>query len=300
MKDFSIDIIGVIRNEYSNKHIDKFIMVVSAVLDKYGVAISVVIAQVLLSMAKFQQLMVALTITVFSNTLIKMVVRDPRPFFDNDSFSPAKCEFEYGFPSGHAQTAVTFYLTLLCLLFREYHIKKQKSLLYFLVFTWCWLIGFTRIFLGVHTIEQILTGFGLGVIVHIFVLHIFNDTFEKALEGLETGKTKFWNPILYFYIFADLSIVFLYMYNSYANPISTEWMTTIHKQCMDTDKFVNMDYESLNKIFTTSGKLGGYCAIFIIKSYHKADLRKVSVKNYKTFSIRVLVNLVLGGIASKY
>lgn len=137
MKEFSVNTISVIRNEYSNRHIDKFIMVVSSVLDKYGVAISVVVAQVLLSMARFQQLMVALTITVFSNTLIKMVVRDPRPFFDNESFTPAKCEFEYGFPSGHAQTAVTFYLTLLCLLFREYHIKKSKPLLYFLVFTWC-------------------------------------------------------------------------------------------------------------------------------------------------------------------
>jgi hypothetical protein len=120
------------------------------------------------------------------------------------------------------------------------------------------------------------------------------------IENLETGKTKFWNPILYFYIFADLSIVLLYFYNSFANPISESWMATIHKQCSDTDKFVNMDYESLNKIFTTSGKFGGYCAIFVIKSYRKEDLRKVSVKDFKTFSSRVFVNLVLGGIASKY
>lgn len=118
------------------------------------------------------------------------------------------------------------------------------------------------------------------------------------LEGLETGNLirNGVNALL----LADLSIVFLYFYNSFANPISDDWITTIHKQCSDTDKFVNMDYESLNKIFTTSGKYGGYCAIFVIRNYHKEDLRKVSVKDFKTFSARVFVNLVLGGISSKY
>ena len=90
IKALSMDFIIFTRNTYGNHIVDKLINLTSAVLDKYGVASAVVLAQILLSPPRLQVLMVTLTISVSVNTIIKMVLKDPRPFFVSDDFFPVK------------------------------------------------------------------------------------------------------------------------------------------------------------------------------------------------------------------
>ena len=90
IKGLSMDFIIYTRNTYGNKIVDKLINLLSAVLDKYGVASAVVLAQILLSPPKLQVLMVTLTISVSCNTILKMVLKDPRPFFVSEDFFPVK------------------------------------------------------------------------------------------------------------------------------------------------------------------------------------------------------------------
>lgn len=153
---------------------------------------------------------------------------------------------------------MTFYLTLLSLVFREYNIKKGKIFLYLLVVFWCFTVGMTRVFLGVHTFEQISVGFGLGLLIHILTCHFFYRQIESSLEGIHAGTTKFFSKILVMYLIIDVMIVALYNINTTYFAISQDWTNNIWSQCPNTEKFVSVDYENLNKQFTTSGKYGGY------------------------------------------
>ena len=254
----SLEFIIFYRNTYATKSTDKMMNFISGFLGKYGLAAGVVFSHIFLPIFRAQILIVTLAISVFTNTLIKMVVKDGRPFFINDEFSPDKCEFEYGFPSGHSQTAVTFYLTVLTLLFREYNIQRGKYITYFLVVFWCLTVGMTRITLGVHTLEQILVGFGIGLIVHIFTCHIYLEQLEAAFKGIETGRTPFFSKIFFMYISFDIIVIFLYNVNTTFLSNPPEWTKNIMSQCSNSNKYVSVDYESLNKQFSTSAKLGCY------------------------------------------
>lgn len=254
----SLEFIIFYRNTYATKSTDKMMTFISGFLGKYGLAAGVVFSHIFLPIFRAQILIVTLAISVFVNTLIKMVVKDSRPFFINDEFFPDKCEFEYGFPSGHSQTAVTFYLTVLTLLFREYNIQRGKYLTYFLVVFWCLTVGMTRVTLGVHTMEQILVGFGFGLIVHVFTCHIYLDQLEAAFKGIETGRTPFFSKIFFMYISFDIIVIFLYNVNTTFLSNPPEWRKNIMTQCSNSQKYVSVDYESLNKQFSTSAKLGCY------------------------------------------
>ena len=58
-------------------------------------------------------------------TLLKSLNREPRPFHVM-KFTPTKCDFEYGNPSGHSLAAVSIYFILLFLLAEAKGWKKDS------------------------------------------------------------------------------------------------------------------------------------------------------------------------------
>jgi len=70
---------------------------------------------------------------------------------------------DYAFPSGHATSA-----TFLAMLLGWYGYKilaLPKLWLFFGLVTICLLVGWSRLYLQVHTVDQVLAGFVLGVII---------------------------------------------------------------------------------------------------------------------------------------
>jgi multisubunit Na+/H+ antiporter MnhE subunit len=62
-------------------------------------------------------------------------------------------------------------------------------------------IGYTRVFTGLHTMEQILIGYGFGVIVHLLMMHIFRDQIENCFIGINKKTTRmFSNPVFFLYL----------------------------------------------------------------------------------------------------
>ena len=123
---------------------------------------------------------------------------------------------------------------------------------------WCFTVGMTRVFLGVHTFEQILVGFCLGLMIHIITCHLIYKQIEGILQGIHAGTTPFFSKILMMYIVFDLTVIILYNLNTTYYTIPDQWTNNIWNQCPNTEKYVSVDYENLNKQFTTSGKFGGY------------------------------------------
>lgn len=90
------------------------------------------------------------------NTIIKHFFRDQRPFWGDPSLALVN-EESYGIPSGHAQFATVFY-GLLAIFIRR---------------GWAWLLAAiiiilmaaSRVYLGVHDIEDVVAGILIGLII---------------------------------------------------------------------------------------------------------------------------------------
>lgn len=91
------------------------------------------------------------------NHLTKALFHIPRP-----DISPIYQETFYSFPSAHAMNSCIFYATLAYFI---YHFTKRKTLsavVGFLCLLLILLIGFSRIYLGVHYPSDVLAGFIAG------------------------------------------------------------------------------------------------------------------------------------------
>ena len=70
----------------------------------------------------------------------------------------------YSFPSGHATTAFALYGLLAYFLYRHLNRSKYQKLCLWAAFILIVLVGFSRIYLGVHYLSDVLAGFLLGLL----------------------------------------------------------------------------------------------------------------------------------------
>ncbi|HSF17175.1 MAG TPA: phosphatase PAP2 family protein [Vicinamibacteria bacterium] len=102
------------------------------------------------------RLFVALVVSVYLNALVKDAVALDRPFVSAD-ITPLRTPDEYSFPSGHAQNATVFW-GLLGFQVRKLWFGGVCALMIFL-------IGFSRIYLGVHFPSDVAAGIAFGAAI---------------------------------------------------------------------------------------------------------------------------------------
>ena len=101
--------------------------------------------------------MVIAVITFFVN-LLKLRYHGARPFWSADAVQAFHCTTQYGNPSGHAMTA--FCAGLLFAFSQE---KKVKAGAIGLALVFGSVVAYSRLFLGVHSLNQVLFGGLIGV-----------------------------------------------------------------------------------------------------------------------------------------
>ena len=101
---------------------------------------------------------------------LKITFRIPRPWVLDPDFqavpSAVPAATGYSFPSGHTQSATSLFMTLALSL-------KQKSLKIICVVIFL-LVGFSRMYLGVHTPKDVLTAMAMAVIISILIHKLFD------------------------------------------------------------------------------------------------------------------------------
>lgn len=102
----------------------------------------------------FMRLALVIVITAILNGWLKDYWQDPRPPVALQ-IDPEKVAGSYGRPSGHAQVATAMWFWL------AHEIKRPWAWIVatFLVFG----VSFSRLYLGVHDIDDVLTGIALGI-----------------------------------------------------------------------------------------------------------------------------------------
>lgn len=114
------------------------------------------------------------------NFLIKIVIQRPRP-----ELSPLyEVVKSYSFPSGHAMNSFIFYSLLAYFVFHFTRKKRLSIFISVLSLILIFLIGFSRIYLGVHYPSDVIAGFIAGFWVVITAIFIERTlVFYKLFRG---------------------------------------------------------------------------------------------------------------------
>lgn len=107
-----------------------------------------------------------MTGTVLLNQVLKRLFRIPRPALHRLADASG-----YSFPSGHSMGAMTFALVCILLLFRSSAPAAGKILGSLLALSFALLMGFSRVYLGVHTVSDVLAGYFLSLAIAAAYAH---------------------------------------------------------------------------------------------------------------------------------
>jgi membrane-associated phospholipid phosphatase len=126
---------------------------------------------------------VMLILTNATTSVLKLAFHSPRPYWIDSNVKAYASESSFGLPSGHAQNAATLW-GLLAALISKWWVTILTGIVIFM-------IGFSRIFLGVHFTHDVLTGWVVGIIL-VFVFIVL----EKPVSAW-FSKTKFGWKLLF-------------------------------------------------------------------------------------------------------
>lgn len=119
-------------------------------------------------------MIICLIVGTTLNNVIKFVFARTRP-----DINPLVIETSYSFPSGHSMMSMILYGYLIYLIYNYLENKKIKwifiSVLSILIFC----IGFTRIYLGVHYVSDVIGGFVLGIAYLIVFIQVSKKIMKK-------------------------------------------------------------------------------------------------------------------------
>jgi len=186
------------------------------------------------------------------NTFFKFLFHNPRPFWISDHVRNYAHETSFGLPSGHAQTAASVWGWL------AIEIKKRWFTIIALIVIF--LIGFSRLYLGVHFLTDVLLGWLLGGLL-VWAFSAWKNPIGKWIVKHSP------NVKLILVIVSTLVIVLLILG---ARWVAGPW--TIDSAWADLAGKV--DPYNLDGIFTLSGTwlgmLGGFVLLVENKGYFKA------------------------------
>lgn len=189
----------------------------------------------------------AITVTVFLtlNNVLKISYADPRPFWSSDDVQAYHCSAEYGNPSGHAMIS-TGMAMLVALDYVEDFVadgSNQRLTIFASSLIFGATTSYSRLFLGVHGINQVVFGSAIGLWVAFTMHYVFRSKIMGHLNSIisleDTRYLEWLSFVTAFMVFFFASLV-LYT-GSIEESNLPEWSTRILAKCGS---------EKLEKAFT--------------------------------------------------
>lgn len=155
-----------------------FFTVIMKVITNFGSAVSIIIISLLsVIFIKDKKIPACVIINIIFvtilNQLLKNILQRPRP----DGFRLIN-ESGYSFPSGHSMVSMAFYGLFIYFAYTKIENKNLRSIVCILLSILVVLIGFSRIYLGVHYASDVLGGF----LISIGYLIVFVEIVPKLLN----------------------------------------------------------------------------------------------------------------------
>jgi membrane-associated phospholipid phosphatase len=152
-----------------------------------------VLAALILSLTRqrseLQLLLLAVIGTQILTLGLKLGFQRERPFFSD----PLATESTYSFPSGHASVSLAVYGTLGFIVARHLSSIRARIAALVAVAALVLLIGFSRLYLGVHFLSDVIAGFSLGlawVTLCALLLHLHVRLTSRRQTSRYRASTK--------------------------------------------------------------------------------------------------------------
>ena len=137
-----------------------------------------------------------ITSLLFLSNVSKLWYNDPRPFWVREDVQALACSTQYGNPSAHSMFSMAI-ATTLWLDVNECHRSREgsfmqpiwaRAILGLVCFVYTFTIGYSRVFLGVHSWNQLLFGWQLGLWVAVTFFFCYKGPVLYRLERFQSGK----------------------------------------------------------------------------------------------------------------
>ena len=190
-------------------------------------------------------------------TYLKLIYHDPRPYFTSDNVTAMSCSRGYGNPSGHCLITASVYGALWFLLFirndkkqhtlfpKKWMLISCKWLSFSLILLLIILTFFSRLYLGVHSLNQTIYGTLLGLwVVYTFgfvLIPYLDNHYEEFITNgsiIKKINNKFLSCnagfVLVIVISVGLQILNLSLYFSMSDQeefMQEDWIRRMKDKC---------------------------------------------------------------------
>jgi membrane-associated phospholipid phosphatase len=178
----------------------------------------------------------------YLNSIVKVLFAAPRPYWVSANVEPLAVEHTFGIPSGHAQNSAAIWGMMAA------GINKRWA--WIMAFALVFLIGFSRLYLGMHFVHDVVLGWLIGLTL-LFVFLKFWDPVTSWLKQ----KTLLQQVMIAFItslLMIAVGIFFTLPMNAYVFP--AEWTENALRVGLVPDPV------SIEGIFTSAGSLFGLAA----------------------------------------
>lgn len=158
-----------------NVELTSYMMLITEIGDLWGYVIIIsVLSFILIFKRRFDLIFQIVVIVISSsaiNIILKALINRPRPFGE----ALVRVTF-HSFPSGHAMSAMVFYGLMIYFLFKFINSLGTKLILTLVCVIMIFLIGISRIYLGVHYPTDVIAGYTAGLAslsVSVMLLNYF-------------------------------------------------------------------------------------------------------------------------------
>ena len=243
----------------------------------------------------------------YFNGILKIFYSNPRPFWIKNEIM-RKCEGSYGNPSGHSFMSFAVYLSLWKVFTNYDYFNKNNigkifkffSLFFTIVF--CLFILLSRIYLSVHSINQIIYGssFGLALFFYFFYVLKFHEMNGKKFFNFIQDKKNIKLQTIKYLVY--LIILFLIYNFKNDNEIKNTYKEMLLNICPKLKEYKNFKndgiYNGLTLFFIMGAHYGLYFfldKILIYKPYKDEEINNWNIGGDKIgFIKRILILIPMG------
>lgn len=248
IRDFEIEILKFLRNT-SNSFWDTLFQLITILGESTFVFAIIIFIYFIYDKKIGRKIIFSLSVSLLVNNALKGIVKYVRPFEYDKTLTSLRKETAtgYSFPSGHTQTATTFYSSLAHNSEIETKVKISKKVLWLIAIILFSLIGFSRLVLAVHYPKDVIVGIILGLSLMFFASYLF----EKFTSKESRLKNELLLNIIILTTF--LPFIFIFFKENYSDIILTKDFYTVYSLFLGYTLGVYLDDKFVN--FTTKTSL---------------------------------------------
>ena len=272
--------------ENSPKQIINFFKIITKFGGEYLMPVPIVFIFCFFSLIESSIYIFGLIFVLHFHSMMKIWYGSIRPFWKNKDLFQEICDGGFGNPSGHSITSTYLYLMLFIYLSQTKLLYKRyiiQSLLFLLLLTLIILIILSRLILGFHSINQVIYGSTLGLIMVLLISIVF-----KLNQMPVTYYKKLFKEKIYIIIIFSL-ILFLSIFSIISNfafdnkSTIKKYEKVLDEKCQNLPEYRKFNLDGLYGSFIIFCLLGMYSGQivfwYLIDNNYKKNKKRKKIKS---------------------